>query len=1087
MATGENVWDSLPKGEQKAIWDETERNFWVNLRSKKDAENKKIEKDFQLSINEVRLKLSDLTGQRSQLKESQSRLARELAKVEAELARTMDECEEKASRLERIEQDYRASRQKRTETLHDIWFKMRRFFRQKRGEDPDAPDHLGPESEGIVLPEVLPELSSAFNGPIPRIEPTNGTATGADRPDEVDDEDRMEGIEHHDNEAAETLVDVVDADGNVIGSVEQIEPWNQWVEGIQALEIRRPVKIRRGRRFNATHLTSIYERTEAKGVKWLSCMIQATGEIQAKRCHSCDKNQGAFDDCIIVGGDLFQKCGNCEWNRQGCHGASGDTIDILASRERARRKKQLQESIQETPADRSSETIHPTRQPEPQRVEQEISVPSRPPSPQPVLQRTLERFPERQPERQPDRQIERQPERQHEQQPERRPERPIEPQLARVTEWQAERTTTRQPERRPEPQTERILDRSNDRFHDVIAARAPERTVEVAPVQIAERPRETPHRPIYGSPHGPPSRPTTAPRSDYAPERMIDPVDSPLPTPIYPQPRPLETLRSVLPSSAPRHSPHDILHPSTELDGSTKDHRGSVQVHTPREPERMNTLQEYRITPGFTPANIRSRPPSSERGRPTPPSLPIDPSSQPPESPPALPLEEITRENMVLKNDGVVYTYPECVAGVPLVKINEEHPYWEANWPNVKTLIEPQLARWREKHQAAIEAGPKQDKGGSSKYQIGRQVNRGIKILEFHEKGPISPYQLLGKRYIQAGKSGITSYDTLFRLSETISELEKFNLDISPVDWMRQRLHELIQTQGLNFNLPRTIHDFYHDSKLTSLRYKHGFKNIGRPSGAMKACLSHGSPSTTPKPPQKRKSMHSATTTPREDSFVNHTPLPGQISSGYRTPASVPAPVPQPVFSTHLNKKPKYMAPAHHRPDHDEFQFEAWSDTDSCSGGSITKYDWRLAVVKTRLYTSHINVTQYWTWVGQIQCFQHQVLKDVKPAKWGLFRDEIDFHVHIAAIEEMEWSIEALRVHIIMKKDVGELAPDGKPRGDVMASFPRARTMRRFLFFCRERGMKMAKKEPEELNNLWDSMVSEQLPARGDSNQQLVE
>ncbi|KNB16564.1 hypothetical protein FOXG_14392 [Fusarium oxysporum f. sp. lycopersici 4287] len=970
MATGEDVWDSLPKVEQKAIWDETERNFWVNLRSKKDSENKKIEKDFQLSINEVRLKFSDLTGQRSQLKESQSRLARELAKVEAELARTTEECEEKANRLERIEQDYCAS-----------------------------------------------------------------------TPDEVDD-GRMEGIEHHDNEAAETLVDVVDADGNVIGPVEQIEPWNQWVEGIQELEIQRPVKIRRGRRFNARHLTSIYERTEAKGVKWLSCMIQATGEIQAKRCQSCDKNQGAFDDCIIVGGDLFQKCGNCEWNRQGCHGASGDTIDILASRERARRKKQLEEGVQQTPAGRSSETIHPTvevqprpepaRQPEPQQVEQEIPVPSRPPSPQPVLQRTLERFPERQPGRQPDRQIEPQPERQHEQQPERRPERSIEPHPVRVTECQAEWTTTRQPERRPEPQTERILVRSNDRFHDVIAARAPERTAEVAPVQIAERPREMPHRPIYGSPHGSPSRPTTAPRSDYAPERMIDPVDSTLPTPIYPQPRPLETPRSVLPSSAPRHSPHDIIHPSTELDGSTKDHRGSVQVHTPRELERMNTTQEYRITPGFTPANIRSRPPSSERGRPTPPSLPIDPSSQPPESPPALLLEEITRENIVLKNDGVVYTYPACVAGVPLVKINEEHPYWEANWPNVKTLIEPQLARWREKHQAAIEAGPKQDKGGSSKYQIGRQVNRGIKILEFHEKGPISPYQLLGKRYIQAGKGGITSYDTLFRLSETISELEKFNLDISPVDWMRQRLHELIQTQGRNFNLPRTIHDFYHDSKLTSLRYKHGFENIGRPSGAMKARLSHGSPSTIPKPPQKRKSMHSVTTTPREDSFVNHSPLPGQISSGYRTPASIPAPAPQPVFSTHLNKKPKYMPPAHYRPDHDEFYFEAWSDTDSCSGGSITKYDWRLAVV----------------------------LKDVKPAKWGLFRDEIDFHVHIAEIEEMEWSIEALRVHIITKKDVGELAPDGKPRGDVMASFPRARTMRRFLFFCRERGMKMAKKEP---------------------------
>ncbi|KAF4453982.1 hypothetical protein F53441_3507 [Fusarium austroafricanum] len=1085
MATGEEVWDALPEGEQKSVWDETERNFWINLRSKKEAENNKVEKDFQLSINEVRLKLSDLTGQRSQLKESQSRLARELAKVEAELARTTDECEEKADRLERIEQDYYASRQKRAEAQQDIWIKMRRFFRQKRGEDPDAPDNRGPESEGIVLPEELPELASTSNGLATRREPTNGTVTVADRTDEADNDDHMEGIEHHGDETAENLVNVVDADGNVIGPVEHIEPWNQWVEGIQELEIRRPVKIRRGRRFNASHLASIYERTEAKGVKWLSCMIQATGEIQAKRCQSCDKNQGAFDDCIIVGGDLYQKCGNCEWNRQGCHGASGDTIDILASRERARQKKKGEEVSAETPADRSSETVQqtvevqprpePVRQLEPPqapRVEEQISVLSRPHSPQPTLQRSLERFNERQPERK------------FEQQPERRPERPIGQQPERGTECQSEWALGRQPEQRPEYQPERAAVRPNERFQDVISARASERTVEVAPMQVAGHPREMPHRPIYDSPRGPLSRPTTAPRSDYAPERMIDPVNSPLPAPIYPQPRPLETPRSALPSSAPRRA-HDILHPSTEFDASAKDSRGPDSVHMPREPEQMPTPQEYRVTPGFTAANVRSRPPSSERGRPTPPSLPIDPMSQPPESPPAVPVEEITAENMVLKNNGEVYTYPECVEGVPLVKITEEHPYWEPNWPNVKTLIEPQLARWREKHQAAIEAGPKQEKGGSSKYQIGRQVNRGIKILEFHEKGPISPYQLLGKRYIHAGKGGITSYDTLFRLSETMSELEKFNLDISPVDWMRQRLHELIQTQGPNFNLPRTIHDFYHDSKLTSLRYKHGFKNIGRPSGAMKARLSHGSPSTTPKPLQKRKSMHSVPTTPREDSFADHSPLPSQMPPNY--PAPAPAPGPQPAFSTHLNKKPKYLPPTD-GPMHDEFHFETWSDTDSCSGGSITKYDWRLARVKTRLYTSHINVTQYWTWIEQIQCFQHQVLKDVKPAKWGLFRDEIDFHIYLEEIEEMAWNIEALRVHIIMKKNVGAVATDGKHRGDVMASFPRARTMRRFLFFCRERGMKMAKiRDPDELNRRWDSMVSEQLPGRGDSNQHLVE
>ncbi|KAF5985953.1 hypothetical protein FBULB1_2685 [Fusarium bulbicola] len=1002
MATGEDVWDSLPEGEQKSVWDETERNFWVNLRSKKNAENKKIERDFQLSINEVRLKLSDLTGQRDQLKESQSRLARELAKVEAELARTTDECKEKASRLECIEQDYRASRQKRTETLHDVWFKMRRFFRQKRGEDPDAPDHLGPESEGIILPEMLPEVSSGFNGTTIRVEPTNGTAVVAERPEEEEDDgDRMEGVEHHDNGGAESLVDIVDADGNVIGPVQPLEPWNPWVERIQELEIRRPVKIRRGRSFNDTHLAEIYEPTQPKEFRWLSCMIQATGAIQAKRCLSCDKNQGAFDDCIIVGGDLFQKCGNCEWNRQGCQGSSGDTIDIVTSRERAQRKKQLEDGAQETSADQSSEKVHQTvavqprseqpSQPEPQRVGEQISVPYRPPSPKPAPQ-----YPELPSERQADRQIERQPE----------------PQC----EWQ------------PERQPEKVPDRPNERFHDVIAAKAPERTVEVAPIQIAERPREMSHRPAYRPPPGPSSRPTTASRSGYAPERMIDPVDSPLPTPIYPQPRPLGTPRSVLPSGVLRRSPHEILHPSTELDGPARDYRGSDSAHISREPEQIHTPNEYRVAAGFAPANVRSRPPSSDRGRPTPPSLSVDPSSQPPESPPAQPPEEITLETMVLKHDGNVYTYPECVAGVPLAKINEEHPYWEPDWPNAEKLVELQLNRYRKKRQDLIKEDPQHPRLLSVK----NHINRAKKTLKFLKKCPISPCQLLGKRYI---KRGIKAFDALFRLSETISELEKFNLDVSPVDWLRQRLHELILSQGAEFKLTKALQSFHNDSKIINLRLKNGLDERGRRSIA----LSHVSPSNTPKPPQKRKSMHSVPTTPHEYSFIHYFPPPSQAPQIYPAPAPapVPAPGPQPAFSTHLNKKPKYMPPTHGSPVHDEFHFDAWSDTDSCSGGSITKYDWRLGVVKTRLYTSHINVTQYWTWVGQIQCFQHQILKDVKPAKWGLFRDDIDFHVNVAEIEEMEWSFEALRVHIIMKKDAGELAADGRPRGDVMASFSR--------------------------------------------------
>lgn len=522
---------------------------------------------------------------------------------------------------------------------------------------------------------------------------------------------------------------------------------------------------------------------------------------------------------------------------------------------------------------------------------------------------------------------------------------------------------------------------------------------------------------------------------------MIDPVVTPLP-PIQLQPR-SEAPRSALPSHPPRSVRPDILQPTTEFDTPMKDTRAHDNVQPAHEPEQMPTPQEYRVTPGFTPANMRSRPPSAEKERPTPASMPIEPSPQPTESPPTEEaLEEISRENLVLRHNGEYYTYPECVEGVPLIKVDERHPYWESNWPNVRTLIEPQLARWREKHQAAIEAGPKQEKGGSSKYQIGRQVNRGIKILEFHETGPISPYQLLSKKYTQSGKGGITSYDTLFRLSETMSELEKFKLDIEPVEWMRQRLHELILAEGASFNLPRTVHDFYHDPKLTALRYKHGFKNIGRPSG-MKARQSQGSPSNTPKPLKKRKSMHSVVSTPRETSFIDQSPLATQISRGPETP-----------FSTHISKKPKYLSPAA-GPIHDEFHSDAWSDTDSCSGGEITRDDWRLYQVKNRFFTSSTTVTQYWTWLQSAGCFQHQVLKDVKPVTWGLFKDHIDFHVNLDEIEELVWNIEALRIHIVMKKVSASTDGDRGPRGDVMASFKRDRTMRRFLFFCRERGVKM--------------------------------
>ncbi|EXK25614.1 hypothetical protein FOMG_17743 [Fusarium oxysporum f. sp. melonis 26406] len=144
-----------------------------------------IEKDFQLSATEVRLKLSDLAEQRSKLNESRSRFTRVLGKFEAELAYNNEDLGDKNNRLQRIEKDYRPARVNRAKTLQDIRIKWRRFFRPTGRENPDATDHLGPESLRIVLSESLPGLSSAHNGPTLRTEPTNGTAAVAGRPDGV--------------------------------------------------------------------------------------------------------------------------------------------------------------------------------------------------------------------------------------------------------------------------------------------------------------------------------------------------------------------------------------------------------------------------------------------------------------------------------------------------------------------------------------------------------------------------------------------------------------------------------------------------------------------------------------------------------------------------------------------------------------------------------------------------------------------------------------------------------------------------------------------------------------------------------------
>ncbi|VUC32161.1 unnamed protein product [Clonostachys rosea] len=526
-------------------------------------------------------------------------------------------------------------------------------------------------------------------------------------------------------EHTEPLVNVVDINGRVIGPVEVIEPWNKWVNAVLKLPIERDVVIRPGRRFTDQHLATIYERSESKGVKWLSCMIQATGKVQTQRCASCDKNQGVFHKCIMVGGDLLQKCGNCEWNRQGCHGGGNDGIDFKKAAERMKEIKKAKEE---------------------QKKEEEKK-----------LKEALEQ--------------------------------------ARIDE--ANNTTNLA------THLKAAMSPTNDRAESN---------------GIGERRLEP--RPAMG---------------DFRPQ-----VESPASS----------AWRAIRSNQPEAPITNGYMPPRILPNGSSPDLSRREYTHTPLAPAPRIPLPSS----GFTPANPHSRPSST-----TPTGGSLEPSPQPSPFPAQSlePLEEINKSNLVLRHNGEVYTAPECMVGVPLAKIDENHPYWDRTWKDIRAEVRESRERWVGKQKAIHLAEARKEACGSSKYQAGRQINRGTKILEFLEEGEISPYQLLAKKHMHASKGGIASYDTLFRLCDTVSELQKYNLDITPLEWIRHRLHELLSVEGKSFNLPRTMHDFYHDPKLSALRTKHGYKNIGRPSASKSGRQSLGAttPGGTPQPLKKRKSM----------------------------------------------------------------------------------------------------------------------------------------------------------------------------------------------------------------------------------------
>ncbi|EXU94477.1 hypothetical protein X797_012453, partial [Metarhizium robertsii] len=121
---------------------------------------------------------------------------------------------------------------------------------------------------------------------------------------------------------------------------------------------------------------------------------------------------------------------------------------------------------------------------------------------------------------------------------------------------------------------------------------------------------------------------------------------------------------------------------------------------------------------------------------------------------------------------------------------------------------------------------------------------------------------------------------------------------------------------------------------------------------------------------------------------------------------------------------------------HDETQSDGFSDTDSYTGAPVTENDWRILQIRTRFFTSAESVTQYWSWVEEEKCFEHQVLKETRPVQWGVLRKPIDFDVRLKEISEVRYSAESLRVYLVMGKENATMSTQDKaPRGDVAVVF----------------------------------------------------
>ncbi|KAI0880790.1 uncharacterized protein GGS22DRAFT_80226 [Annulohypoxylon maeteangense] len=460
-------------------------------------------------------------------------------------------------------------------------------------------------------------------------------------------------------------------------------------------------------------------------------------------------------------------------------------------------------------------------------------------------------------------------------------------------------------------------------------------------------------------------------------------------------------------------------------------------------------------------------------------SLPSAKGSLPPterSTPAATDAREITRERLAIKDDGKVVTEPPMFAGTPLERINMTHPYWDPEWESLDGIIQPQLDKWKEKLEQ-LKQTP--DAIRHTIFLANRQVNRGQAVVDFLRNEQWHPYQFVGKEMMNKFYKTFINYDTMFRLVNVHEELKKFDLDMTPLEWLRQRMCDIAEAQGDKFNLSKTTHDLYHDANLKLLREKHGFGNIGRPSGyklnernperaaARKIKQESGSVrrkgrrsigQVDPDDAPSMEDIQKAGLDQPQGEYLE--PVTPRMQKRQRielapTPAPVPVPVPAP-------------SPPKQEPEEDDLDYSGWTSTDSFSAGRIMHLDWRVYQIKTRALTTSTEVTQYWTWKQDKGLFEHQVLRDVHPkVTWGFYQKPINFDLTLEEIKEIRYGPDSQKILV----DIND-----EKRGNVLAYFKRERTKKRFLAFAKKKGIKLVKSTRFQLEELWDTMESKTLP-----------